>query len=516
MHLNRRVGDEGGIALVTVMFALLVGTLFSLAAFTAAGGDLPLSGKDSRGKQAYAAAESGLAYYAFHLRQDGNYWANCANVPVPGVGQPSPVNQIWNGQGVDPRVFRALSGSKAEYALELLPANGAAACDPIHAQDTMIDSTTGTFQLRSTGRVGGDKRSIVATMRRKTFLDYLYFTDFETIDPVAYQVSDPSQQNVLAASCPKYRRAGRPEPPCSAISFAAVDKVSGPLHTNDDLRTCGAPTFGRNSADPIEVSGPAPGWDNGSCTGSPNFLGTLKVDAPILAMPTSNTELSTVVQPAYSYVGTTTIHVTGSTMTVTNAAAGLNNAPRALPTNGVIYVRNGICGTGYSAYQDYNQPTGCAILYIDGTYSQSLTVASENDIVVKNDLTRTGNAVLGLISNNFVRIYHPVVSRSGTSCTNSSSSPRDIDLDAAVLSLQHSLIVDNYYCGAPLGTLTLNGAVAQRFRGPVGTGGTTIATGYAKNYMYDDRLKTLSPPNFLSPVEAAWEVVRQNEERPAR
>jgi hypothetical protein len=124
--------------------------------------------------------------------------------------------------------------------------------------------------------------------------------------------------------------------------------------------------------------------------------------------------------------------------------------------------------------------------------------------------------MLGLIPNNFVRIYHPVTNRNGTSCTNAASSPRDIDLDAAVLSLQHSLIVDNYFCGAPLGTLTIQGAVSQRFRGPVGTGGSTLATGYAKNYTYDDRLKVQSPPYFLSPIEAAWELVRQNEERPAR
>ena len=34
-------------------------------------------------------------------------------------------------------------------------------------------------------------------------------------------------------------------------------------------------------------------------------------------------------------------------------------------------------------------------------------------------------------------------------------------------------MVDNYNCGDPLGQLTVNGVIAQKFRGPVGTGGAS-------------------------------------------
>jgi hypothetical protein len=516
MRLRRRAADERGVALVVVMLVMLTATIVSLAAYDAVGGDIPLSGKDTAGKQAYAAAEAGLSYYAFHLRQDGAYWAKCDEVPPPGAGQPSPVNQAWDGQGADPRTWRGLSGSRGEYTIELLPANGRSACDTADPQESMLDQERGTLQIRATGRVHGERRSVVATMRRKNFLDYLYFTDYETLDPVAYQISSPTQQATLAQQCPRYRRAGRSEPPCTAITFASVDRINGPFHTNDDILTCGSPTFGRSADDAIEISGPDPGWNDRGCGGTPNFVGSLATGAPLLAMPPSNTSLRSIVAPEYLFTGTTTIRVDGASMTVTNAAAGLNNATMDMPANGVVYVRNGVCGASYSAYQNYNHPAGCAVVYVEGDYSTSLTIASENDIVVTNDLTRDGDAVLGLIPNNFVRIYHPVVNRSGNSCTNSSSSPRDINLDAAVLSLQHSLIVDNYYCGAPLGTLTVRGAIAQRFRGPVGTGGSSVATGYAKNYTYDDRLQYLSPPHFLSPIESAWITVRQTEQRPPR
>jgi hypothetical protein len=75
-----------------------------------------------------------------------------------------------------------------------------------------------------------------------------------------------------------------------------------------------------------------------------------------------------------------------------------------------------------------------------------------------------------------------------------------------MLAINHSFIVDHYDCGAHLGTLTINGAVSQKFRGPVGLVGSS---GYSKNYVYDDRLRYISPPYFLDPVESAWHVQRQ-------
>jgi hypothetical protein len=90
-----------------------------------------------------------------------------------------------------------------------------------------------------------------------------------------------------------------------------------------------------------------------------------------------------------------------------------------------------------------------------------------------------------------------------------------MSIDAALLALKHSFIVDNYYCGGTLGTLTINGAIGQHYRGPVGTGGASITTGYLKNYNYDDRLRRVNPPYFLDPVNSAWRVVRFNEQIPA-
>ena len=81
-------------------------------------------------------------------------------------------------------------------------------------------------------------------------------------------------------------------------------------------------------------------------------------------------------------------------------------------------------------------------------------------------------------------------------------------IDAAILSTAHSFIVDNFKCGKHLGELTVWGAIAQFWRGTVGTGGGSGGTGYTKNYNYDERLATLQPPDFLTPSSSTLKLSR--------
>ena len=88
--------------------------------------------------------------------------------------------------------------------------------------------------------------------------------------------------------------------------------------------------------------------------------------------------------------------------------------------------------------------------------------------------------------------------------------PTTCRIDAAILAIQHSFIVDHYDCGAPLGELEVNGAISQKWRGPVGhEQRRDDHHGYYKDYNYDDRLRYQEPPNFLDPVESAWHIQRE-------
>src|SRR3954463_14220640 len=182
MQLNARA--ERGFSMFLVIMALFMLSMFVAAAFAAANGDLPLTGAAKDRKTAYAAAEAGLNYYATQVHEDPDYWTHCENVDPPNATEKNPVNTVWNGAGKDPRRWRNVTGSSAQYTIEVLPANGAAACLD-GKQTTVLDQKTGTFRIRITGRAtatGKVKRSLIATFKRQGFLDYLYYTNYEDLD----------------------------------------------------------------------------------------------------------------------------------------------------------------------------------------------------------------------------------------------------------------------------------------------------------------------------------------------
>ena len=166
-------------------------------------------------------------------------------------------------------------------------------------------------------------------------------------------------------------------------------------------------------------------------------------------------------------------------------------------------------------------------VHSEPSYSGRLTIAAENDIIIDGSICwasascnakqPTGTEMLGLIANNFVRVLHDYPSEvvnqqtANPECKSLGSGQTEksipnVMIDAAILSLTHSFIVDHYNCGSSIGTVTIHGAVAQKFRGPVGEGNH----GYqGKSYNYDDRLKYLEPPSFIQPEKLPWLIGRE-------
>jgi hypothetical protein len=519
----RRLRAEEGQTMIAAVGAMFLLTILSGAALAAANGDLNLVRRDLDDKRAFAAAQAGLGDYSFHLNNDNGYWAKCTSVPAPHA-----VNQ----QGSTANRRFVPGSTDASYAIELVPATGQSSCNPASPVTSMLEQSglnTGTFRIRSTGYVGDTKQSVVATFKRASLLDYVYFTQLETSDPVSYGFANPSSAlNGAYSQCSKFRREGRMSQPmpntggqyCDQIVFVTGDDMNGPLHTNDDLLICGTPSFGRSAADVVEVSAPPQGWQGYSgCSGNqPNFVGPLVTTAPVLTPPATNGKLKTIAGPSYTYTGQTTIQLIGTTMKVNGGAA------IAIPSSGVVYVKNGACSSSYSPFTaTYPNSSGCGNVRVFGTYSGQLTIAAENDVIIWDDITRTGNGLLGLIANNFVRVRHPICPTNNLGCTNGTmtsqanknncgsgvngtGSQSNLRIDAAMLAIQHSFIVDHYNCGANLGDLTINGAFSQKYRGAVGTTG---GTGYIKNYNYDDRLRYQEPPSFLDPVQSSWHIQRE-------
>jgi Tfp pilus assembly protein PilX len=532
MTRRLRIKAEDGYTMAAVMLVLLATSIMAGATFAAVGKDIPFTRASQDRKQAYAAAEAGIEYYLYQLTRDNDYWKTCDTAAGPD-GQPNPVNNV------DPtpaaRRWRTVAGTTdAKFSIELLPANKAPKCEvststkPTQADDTMIDKSTGTFRIRSTGMSRGVRRSIVTTFRRNSFLDFIYFTDYEALDPLT--IEDAGDRATALSQCVRYRteRTGWCDDNGMNITFPDWDRVKGPLHTNDSLLTCGNPVFGRGTGyqDVVEIGGlKAPGWEAKSgCGGSPSFQATVRQPWEILNMPASNERLKDAALTGYLFYGQTEITLNGTLMTVkthTSTGADVTYTNKALPTNGVVFVEkvpSSSCVIDSPANLDYDNDTGCAILTLHkGSYAQSLTLGSRDDILIDGDVTQTpdSDSVLGLIAQRFVRVKHDVNNSCGSNIA--SGTLQNLTIEAAILALNDSFIVDNWRCGDELGTLTVKGAIAQKFRGPVGTFRTDggRVSGYAKNYNYDDRLRYRSPPYFLEPVKASWKIVRNNEQVPA-
>jgi len=541
MPVNER-DPEAGFTMIATVIAMSVIVLLAAVAVAAVNGDTNLTHRDLESKQAYEAARAGIEDYSFHLDVNGSYWEQCAN-----VAEPSAVNQV----GSTAKRRKVPGSATAEYAIELLPSTSQTTyreCSVTNPAASMLepsDNLTGAFRIRSVGFSGKAKSSIVATFRRPSFLDYVYFTQFETLDPILY--AQPEWLKSAYEHCETTIAEGREETTipnsggryCPIISFATKDEQQGPVHTNDSFVICGSPVFGRSPSDVIEASGGPPSWYAGNASklgpskpgcssNGPTLKGTLKEISSPLEPPATNGALATIAEPKFRYTGQVKICLTGGTsMSVGNNGGCTNLYTGGIPSNGVVYVSSGAgCSSTYTPFTaEYPTTSNCGNALVEGNYSGQLTIAAENDILITGDVVREKNTegLLGLIANNFVRVYHNYPneglgeSTHEPSCTRysnrgSESGLGNVTIDAAILAISHSFIVDHYDCGTNQGTLTVNGAIAQKFRGPVGTfnssTGQTVS-GYAKNYEYDDRLRYEEPPNFLDPVSKSWVVGRE-------
>jgi hypothetical protein len=516
----RTRNGEHGVAMVTVMMIVLVLTLLMVATVNYAIQSEPLSRRDQDWNAALAAAQAGVDDYLYRLQQDGNYYLFSTSNP------PTPANPAFTG-------WQTIPGPANQGQFH-------------YSVDISQFGSQGVVQLASTGRVRGVQRTIRASLRRRGFLDYLYMTDFESLDPLSGFYTDPA---TATAQCSRYWWQGRPEgndrdDPCVRISFVTGDTINGPLHSNDTISVNGSPRFNGDATTGYSgrMSCPTSStytyrWHGLSgCGDTPQFLSGDPETVPLLPLPTSNTAIKIETDRAAGktgclYNGPTRIVLNSSgTMTVTSpfttsasyASCVGSNVP--LPTNGVIYVQNvpttqvatctgGQNRLGYPIPADvttYQCRTGD--VFLSGTLRGRLTIAAENNIVIVSDTTYTAtgpgsNDMLGLIANNFVQVYHPV--NIGGQNLNDNRNPtatfRDPQIHAAILALTHSFIVQNYDEGAKLGTITVNGVIAQKWRGPVGTGGGS-GTGYLKNYGYDDRLQYASPPFAMATSDAPFRV----------
>jgi Tfp pilus assembly protein PilX len=397
---RRALARHDGFTMIFVLAAMLIGGLLVAGALAAASGDQSLSRKSTAQTASYYAATAGVQRYEYELSHNPNFWVECPALSVRDVpGAP-----------------------EEEYTATTLAAKGYTKCEN-GVQASILETSgaaRGTFRvlITATAGTGANKTThkIVAVFSHPGFTKYVYESN--------YEVEDPSNFSPEPTNCEHYyleRKAKNLLKTCPPIQFAAEDKVNGPLHTNDAADLCAEgtkkPTFGREGReDAIEMLGGH--YSEGSCKNEATFKGKYTEEAEALLPPETDSEL--LESASYKFSGRTVLVLhtgTPNTMTVTNNGA---TSTKEFPSNGVVYVENSSEGCGIGKYTPFGSntttDTGCGDVYVSGSYTESLTIASANDVIVNGDLTTThesngeptGGGTLGLIAENFVRVYHPV------------------------------------------------------------------------------------------------------------
>ncbi len=497
--LKARLSAEHGFTMLIAIGVLAVTTLLIAGMYIAINGDASLSQHDLDGKRAYSAAEAGANAYLYQLNQNPSYWSSCANDSLGKTQVP----------GTSPAQY---------YSYQVIPANGAGSCTS-NVIASLIDNATGSLRMEFTGYSGGPtqvQRTLVASYRKLSPLDFLWYTVYEALDSSINGYS----------GCGVFYRAGRSSN-CNIV-WANGDAMKGPMYTQDQYLIGGSATFGRGPADKIESLAPgtsASAVCSGNNCGGATFLGTRVWSAPLVPLPSNNSQLETdAATYGKVFTGTTTITFpTGTTASVLNCpTTSCTTTNVDLTQYPLIYIANGTsCSPpAYDPFTATDPTSGCTgDVYVSGNYTTPVTIAAANNIIVTGNLTTTesgglpsGNAVMGLVANQDVRVEHQLgADDSNAPCgQDNGTSISNLKIDAAILSLKHSFMVDNYNCGQPLGTLTINGSLVQNFRGAVGTTNNgTVVTGYVKNYSYDDRLAYLLPPYLFDIATGGWEVDRE-------
>jgi hypothetical protein len=562
---RRSATTDGGWAMLTVVVGVLVMTILAMGAVAVVDSRQGASRRDQDFQAANQAALAGVDNYVARLQADPNYFVE---------GNSDPDNLAMHG-------FAPLSGADSEGSYT-------------YSVDKTQAYTTGVLTLTATGRVNGVNRTVTAQLKKSDFLDYMYFTKYETIDPQATGSSANCAYHWYGDIINGHRQYGdrQDTSDCPLINFIDADTLRGPVHSQDEMVFDASPTFENEFSTEWPDAEHPPDPSNSKyyyyCNASncrPSFSRDYPPSYKIIPFPNTNSTLQTYADPAQGgqgclFQGPTNIVLNwGGRMTVTSpetppsfntncAAVGTDwstgvNIP--VPTDQVVYVESPTAsysctvppGFPYPASGDDNTTQdklgvrpSCSHgdVYVHGWLQGKLTIGAANNVYITGNVRYQGtntdsniahnvpndsddlpyskdtgaNDVLGLSANNFIEIMHPLEQhctsgRHGSSCSwSESDNPMtDFQIDAALVASNDSILVQDWDLGDRLGVLTINGGMIQAFRGPVGTGsGSSNGTGYSKDYNYDERLLSLSPPHLASLASSAWNSVAFGEGAP--
>lgn len=280
------------------------------------------------------------------------------------------------------------------------------------------------------------------------------------------------------------------------IYFFDKDTLSGPIHTNGTYKMSGSPTF--NGL----VTSPNMWQAHSSNPTNPIFNGGTNFNAPTKQTPSS-----------YELNRLNTAATNGGLRYERQLEIDLY----AHTVGGVVKQYADIrqtnsSGTAWESWQTHDISATNGVISTSGridlknsTIVGTVTIHSETLIEIDGDVRyntdprvdSTSTDILGLVSEGSVRV---------DAAAHSSEGSVDVDIHGTIMALNNSFYVESYTSGGNRGDLNMLGGIVQKNRGAVGTfSGSSIVSGFTKNYEYDERLRHNVPPVF--PRESVFSIL---------
>ncbi len=307
--------DEQGVALATVigMGTLLMILVATMLTVSVAGARKETA--DQNASSALAAAYAGLADYQSRITADNAYgqygtataFADASNF-ASSKGNPA---------------FPLVSGGKSVASWVAVP--GTAAESFTYEVDNTAYAAQGVIKLRVTGRAGAATKSIVADLKGDGFINYLYFTDYESSDPSITGETQSGSASALCTPQHMWERTYNSGTACDPVQFANGDVLTGPVRSNDELTVCGAKFVKRvESGAPDGVYNVPSGCRYTATFAAASATTKQPAHVPTIDLPATNANLaqetrfdltgSTVPRPGCLYTGPTSITFTSDGM----------------------------------------------------------------------------------------------------------------------------------------------------------------------------------------------------------
>ena len=307
-------------------------------------------------------------------------------------------------------------------------------------------------------------KAIEVDLTPSAFTDYLYYTNSD-----------------VGPGSPGYFRTG--------------DVVDGPIHINDMLAVWGSPTFEHeirtsateiyyyNDGSPIQTSE----LDNAPCD-IPDFQEGIQLGAATIPW-LDESDLNTL----KSLAG----------LSLSNQELVFGRDDGSGPMLGYVSHSN----IDKDIWTDVELSSFNGLIYVNGTCLVSgivdgqATIVSNTSISILDDLVYAGSDANGPLPD--CDDILGLVASVSVSVADNAANGSDCVVHAHMMSMNNQAsLVDNYAAGAPRGTLTIHGGLAQDKWGPTGTGYYDdqeefhLLTGYERDFHYDWRLRQILPPGY--------------------